>query len=84
MYVYVYGWFSFHIFRQKFIEENLAKKKGVEKEKENKESENKYLSPEEAALQSVPDYLRKSSGKRNEEMLSNQVWLNIAQSKLVS
>ncbi|KAB7505629.1 Uncharacterized protein Anas_03196 [Armadillidium nasatum] len=58
---------------QKFIEENLAKRKGVKKDKVEKGEENKYLSPEEAALQSVPDYLRKSSSKKNEEMLSNQM-----------
>ena len=33
----------------------------------------KYLTPEQAALNSVPDFLRKSSSKKNEEMLSNQV-----------
>ncbi|MCL4116762.1 UNVERIFIED_CONTAM: hypothetical protein GTU68_036177 [Idotea baltica] len=58
---------------QKFIEENLAKKKGVKKDEMDRRDEDKYLPPEEAALQSVPDYLIKSSSKKNEEMLSNQM-----------
>ena len=33
----------------------------------------KYCSPEEAALQAVPDHLRASSTRRSEEMLSNQM-----------
>ncbi|XP_076047897.1 splicing factor C9orf78 [Oratosquilla oratoria] len=57
---------------QKFIEENLAKSKGIRKDDDNKEG-NKYLSPEEAALNSVPSFLRESSSKRSEEMLSNQM-----------
>lgn len=42
-----------------------------------KESEHndtlKYLSPEEAALLSLPEHLRVSSAHRSEEMLSNQM-----------
>lgn len=60
----------------KFIEEQLSKRKGKPEEKtETYVSTNKstYLSPEEAALQAVPDHLRESSTKRSEEMLSNQM-----------
>lgn len=32
-----------------------------------------YCSPEEAALQAVPEHLRQSSAHRSEEMLSNQM-----------
>nr|CAI5854613.1 unnamed protein product [Callosobruchus analis] len=60
----------------KFIEDELSKRKG--KEKCTKDcgrptSSSTYLTPEEAALQSVPTHLRESSTKRSEEMLSNQM-----------
>nr|CAG4652227.1 EOG090X0F7F [Triops cancriformis] len=59
----------------KYIDQELAKKKGQNKDKEKEEEENgkKYLSPEEAALQAVPEFLRKSYKKQSEEMLSNQM-----------
>ncbi|XP_043286233.1 telomere length and silencing protein 1 homolog [Venturia canescens] len=61
----------------KYIEEELSKRK-------NKNSEigedgeigadgMSYCSPEEAALQAVPEHLRQSSTHRSEEMLSNQM-----------
>ncbi|KPJ05322.1 Uncharacterized protein C9orf78 [Papilio xuthus] len=60
----------------KYIEEQLAKRKEG-KIDDKKESENndtlKYLSPEEAALLSLPEHLRVSSMPRSEEMLSNQM-----------
>ncbi|XP_014371109.2 telomere length and silencing protein 1 homolog [Papilio machaon] len=60
----------------KYIEEQLAKRKEG-KVDDKKESENndtlKYLSPEEAALLSLPEHLRVSSMPRSEEMLSNQM-----------
>nr|CAG4642847.1 EOG090X0F7F [Evadne anonyx] len=55
----------------KYIEEQLAKRKGLEKEEENQG--NKYLTPEEIAFSSVPEYLRKKSSVQSEEMLSNQM-----------
>lgn len=55
----------------KYIEEELAKRKGLEKEDESKA--NKYLTPEEVAFSSVPEYLRKKSSVQSEEMLSNQM-----------
>lgn len=62
----------------KYIEEQLAKRKGNKAEdkqliKEEDIKKDKYLSPEEAALQAVPDHLRESSTRKNEEMLSNQM-----------
>ncbi|KAK5647333.1 hypothetical protein RI129_002225 [Pyrocoelia pectoralis] len=61
----------------KYIEEQLAKRKGNKAEEVVTEEEDvkkpKYLSPEEAALQAVPNHLRESSTRKNEEMLSNQM-----------
>ncbi|GLH12321.1 Uncharacterized protein C9orf78 [Gryllus bimaculatus] len=59
----------------KYIEEELSKRKGqLKQEEEAKKNEaNKYCSPEEAALQAVPEHLRASSTHRSEEMLSNQM-----------
>ncbi|XP_013149024.1 PREDICTED: uncharacterized protein C9orf78 [Papilio polytes] len=60
----------------KYIEEQLAKRKEGNVD-DKRESENhdtlKYLSPEEAALLSLPEHLRVSSMPRSEEMLSNQM-----------
>lgn len=57
---------------QKYIEENLAKRKGLSSE-ENTSDEPRHQTLEEAALHAVPDLLRESSTKRSEEMLSNQM-----------
>lgn len=60
----------------KFIEEELSKKKPkIEAQEDRQDGKTKpsYTSPEEAALQAVPDHLRESSTKRSEEMLSNQM-----------
>ncbi|XP_053616744.1 splicing factor C9orf78 isoform X2 [Plodia interpunctella] len=60
----------------KYIEEQLAKRKeghnNDQKDSEHNDSL-KYLSPEEAALLSLPEHLRVSSTHRSEEMLSNQM-----------
>ena len=55
----------------KYIEEQLARRKGQEQEDSNKPK--KYMTPEEIAFLSVPEYLRKSSSNQSEEMLSNQM-----------
>lgn len=57
--------------RMKYIEEELAKKKGLLKEEDDKNS--KYVTAEEIAFSSVPDYLRAKSTVQSEEMLSNQM-----------
>ena len=60
----------------KYIEEHLSKRKHNNKEDAEGPSGNEqgtYCSPEEAALQAVPDHLRQSSTYRSEEMLSNQM-----------
>ncbi|KAJ8924990.1 hypothetical protein NQ315_001155 [Exocentrus adspersus] len=61
----------------KFIEEELSKRKGTVDTTEAPETttskSSTYLSPEEAALRSVPTHLRESTTKRSEEMLSNQM-----------
>uniref|UniRef100_A0A182J6U0 Telomere length and silencing protein 1 homolog n=1 Tax=Anopheles atroparvus TaxID=41427 RepID=A0A182J6U0_ANOAO len=60
----------------KYIEEELGKRKGIAQEQDNlvdAESSVKYLSPEEAALLSLPAHLSQTSSQRSEEMLSNQM-----------
>lgn len=61
----------------KYIEEQLSKKKGVAKDNTTDvtdvEPSHKYLSPEEAALLSLPAHLSQTSSQRSEEMLSNQM-----------
>lgn len=62
--------------RVKYIEEELSKRKSKNEDKtENGLNNDKrsYCSPEEAALQAVPEHLRQSSAHRSEEMLSNQM-----------
>ena len=61
----------FYVFRMKYIDEQLAMRKGLLQEEES--NANKYLSPEEIAFSSVPEYLRKKSSVQSEEMLSNQM-----------
>ena len=60
----------------KYIEEELSKRKSkTDGKAENGLNSEKgaYCSPEEAALQAVPEHLRQSSAHRSEEMLSNQM-----------
>lgn len=64
----------------RYIEEQLNKRKnsklqsGAGGDNENEAyNDEKYLSPEEAALLSLPEHLRVSSAHRSEEMLSNQM-----------
>lgn len=60
----------------KYIEEQLSKRKSKntgEQEAELNKDKTTYCSPEEAALQAVPEHLRQSSAHRSEEMLSNQM-----------
>ncbi|KAK3851929.1 hypothetical protein Pmani_007378 [Petrolisthes manimaculis] len=57
---------------QKYIEENLAKRKGVEADNQADETP-RHQTLEEVALHAVPAILRESTSKRSEEMLSNQM-----------
>ncbi|KAK7604160.1 hypothetical protein V9T40_004433 [Parthenolecanium corni] len=61
----------------KYIEDQLMKrKKKFEMDESATESSNKrvdYFSPEEAALQALPEHLRTSAAHHSEEMLSNQM-----------
>lgn len=62
----------------RYIEEQLSKRKNKKLQEEggdndNDDTDEKYLSPEEAALLSLPEHLRVSSTHRSEEMLSNQM-----------
>ena len=64
------------LFRLKYIEQQLNEKKRLASlaKKGPEESEpTKFLSPEEMALMSLPEYLRKSGSTKSEEMLSNQM-----------
>ena len=56
---------------RKFIEIEMKKRRG--NDQENEESSDKYMSPEERALMSLPEHLKKSHSKKNEEMLSSQM-----------
>lgn len=50
-----------------------SKQQNESGDNENESYDEKYLSPEEAALLSLPEHLRISSTHRSEEMLSNQM-----------
>lgn len=65
-----------HVHR--YIEDELSKRKNKRQAEENDDDEggfaaDRYMSPEDAALMSLPDHLRQSSTQRSEEMLSNQM-----------
>ena len=57
---------------RKFIDVEMKKRRGNE-QTADKDNPDKYLSPEEAALMSLPDHLKKSHSKKSEEMLSSQM-----------
>lgn len=57
----------------KYIEDQLQAKAGADGGANDEEDARKYLTPEEAALFSIPEHLRQSSTHRSEEMLSNQM-----------
>lgn len=57
----------------KYIEDQLQAKAGAGGGANVEEDARKYLTPEEAALFSIPEHLRQSSTHRSEEMLSNQM-----------
>lgn len=60
----------------KYIEEELTKRKNTlsnNSDNPQDSDKNNYCSPEEAALQAVPEHLRLSSTHKSEEMLSNQM-----------
>ena len=56
---------------RKFIEIEMKKRRG--NDQEHDDLSNKYMSPEEKALMSLPEHLKKSHSKKNEEMLSSQM-----------
>lgn len=60
-------------FASRYIEEQLQSKKGSGTAENAEEDARKYMSPEDAALYSIPEHLRMSSAHRSEEMLSNQM-----------
>lgn len=72
--VFFFLYLSFY----RYIEEELNKRKNSKLQNDggadnDQDYDEKYLSPEEAALLSLPEHLRVSSAHRSEEMLSNQM-----------
>lgn len=62
----------------KYIEEELKKRKGHDSlDDATSPDATKYMSPEEAALFSLPFHLRQGNAVRSEEMLSNQMLCGI-------
>lgn len=55
----------------RYIDDQLHQKKGAEQD--HITDDQKYMTPEEAAILSLPKHLRISSSQKNEEMLSNQM-----------
>jgi len=58
---------------RKFIETEMEKLKGGSEEEEQVGKRAQYLSPEDAALLSLPEHLRKSTFKKDQQMLSAQM-----------
>ena len=59
---------------RKFIETEMEKVKGVSGGgKEETEAQPAYLSPEDAALLALPEHLRRSTFKKDQQMLSAQM-----------
>lgn len=76
---FIYSVFFFlYLSFYRYIEEELNKRKNSKLQNDggadnDQDYDEKYLSPEEAALLSLPEHLRVSSAHRSEEMLSNQM-----------
>jgi len=62
---------------KKFIETEMGKIKGKDLEAEQESEGTKYLSPEDAALQALPEHLKKSTFKKDQQMLSAQMLAGI-------
>merc|ERR1719319_1558068 len=63
---------------RKFIETEMDNLKGrQEEEEEDADVGTRYLSPEDAALLSLPEHLRKSTFKKDQQMLSAQMLTGI-------
>merc|ERR1711928_192422 len=62
---------------KKFIESEMGKIKGKDLEVEKESEGSKYLSPEDAALQALPEHLKKSTFKKDQQMLSAQMLAGI-------
>lgn len=58
---------------RKFIETEMEKLKGRRDGEEEEDAGSQYLSPEDAALLSLPEHLRKSTFKKDQQMLSAQM-----------
>jgi len=58
---------------RKFIQTEMEKLKGGADETDDPQQQPMYLSPEDAALLSLPEHLRKSTFKKDQQMLSAQM-----------
>ena len=69
---------------QRFIETEMSKMKGenVDEDNNNKAVEKKFLSPEDAALLSLPQHLTKSTFKTDQQMISAQMLTGIPEVEL--
>jgi len=61
---------------RKYIETEMEKMKGVEEDVKDDDGP-AYLTPEDAALMSLPEHLRKSTFKKDQQMLSAQMLTGI-------
>ncbi len=57
----------------KYIEDHMSKEKDKKQQQPTSDDSNRYLTPEDAAILALPNYLRESGAKKSEEMLSNQM-----------
>jgi len=62
---------------RKYIETEMEKLKGGGQSEEEKDTTPAYLTPEDAALMALPEHLRKSTFKKDQQMLSAQMLTGI-------
>ena len=58
---------------KKFIDREMEKRRGKTDDDDETGGKGSYVAPEDKALMSLPDHLKKSTFKKNEEMLSSQM-----------
>lgn len=62
---------------RKYIETEMEKRKGGGDDEDDKDTTPQYLTPEDAALMALPEHLRKSTFKKDQQMLSAQMLTGI-------
>ena len=68
---------------RKYIETEMEKIKGGG-EDEEKDPTSQYMTPEDAALMALPEHLRKSTFKKDQQMLSAQMLTGIPEVSFAS